>query len=245
MISQEKEEVIEKNGDQNVLQNNKKNNAEKNLKSNTDTKKINTILSPFTIKYQCNFIDIRGNIVKDRSFCETNKLNALLSSQNPSLKNSEKLINTKNEEIIEIEANENKKIKVEEGLEKEVEKGRRISATGLWDFSNPNVLSVKMSNGMVSFFQLLLLLFTYLFGYLLIHPFGMMSTLFIITSYFFFNSFLFMIFVFFSFHLFFNFPSFTRHFFFFRLFDRPTYFFILISFLFLSLFLTVLFSTSS
>ena len=74
--------------------------------------------SPITIQYQCNFIDIKGNIVRDRSYCETNKFNALLSSQ-------------------------------EKEVEKEIEKGRRISALGTWDYSNPNVLSIQLSNGMV------------------------------------------------------------------------------------------------
>jgi hypothetical protein len=73
---------------------------------------------PYTIQYQCNFIDIKGYILRDRSYCETNKFNALLSSQ-------------------------------EKEVEKEVEKGRRISALGTWDFSNPNVLSIQLSNGMV------------------------------------------------------------------------------------------------
>ena len=72
------------------------------------------VIVPYTIQYQCNFIDIKGNIVRDRSFCETNKFNALLSSQ-----------------------------------EKEIEKGRRISALGTWDYSNPNILSIQLSNGMV------------------------------------------------------------------------------------------------
>ena len=80
--------------------------------------KEKAVILPYTIQYQCNFIDIKGNIVRDRSYCETNKFNALLSSQ-------------------------------EKEVAKEVEKGRRISALGTWDYSNPNILSIQLSNGMV------------------------------------------------------------------------------------------------
>ena len=79
--------------------------------------KEKAVILPYTIQYQCNFIDIKGNIVRDRSYCETNKFNALLSSQ-------------------------------EKEVAKEVEKGRRISALGTWDYSNPNILSIQLSNGM-------------------------------------------------------------------------------------------------
>ena len=97
-------------------------------------------ISPITIQYQCNFIDIKGNIVRDRSYCETNKFNALLSSQ-------------------------------EKEVEKEVEKGGRISALGTWDYSNPNILSTQLSNGMVRnilifvsyvYYSLFVLLFLFL-----------------------------------------------------------------------------------
>ena len=104
---------------------------------------INAAISPFTIQYECNFIDIKGNIVRDRSFCETNKFNALLSSRIP-MRSSKDSVNTRSEEIVG-EKNVNEKVVVE----KEVDKGRRTSAIGTWDISNPNVLSIQVSNGKV------------------------------------------------------------------------------------------------
>ena len=116
MLSQENEIGIEKEkGKEGIEQG-----RERGRKESSVEKKA--VILPYTIQYNCNFIDIKGNIVRDRSYCETNKFNALLSSQEK---------------------------KAEKEVEKKVEKGRRISALGTWDYSNPNILSIQLSNGMV------------------------------------------------------------------------------------------------